>query len=254
MSTVVMESKSYLSIGEVLGLLLEEFPDITISKIRFLESQGLIEPERTASGYRKFSEAEIERLKFILREQRENYLPLKVIRNRLEGDTSDGMVRPYDASAPHGIAQTSHHPAAKAPSRPVPSRQIVTDDTTSISRGDLLAESKVDEAVLIAVVNAGLIAPKKVGNEEMFSPADREILDITARFIALGIDARHLKTVRHTVEREADLYEQRILPYLRQRNPQARVEAIEMVNEFVDLGERLRANLMARLLRQLAEG
>lgn len=257
MRGMVTENKSYLSIGEVLGLLLEEFPDITISKIRFLESQGLIEPERTASGYRKFSEAEIERLKFILREQRENYLPLKVIRTRLEGDTSDGMVRPYDATSPRGIRavqSTANHPAAKAAGRPIPAREVVTDDTSSISRDELLQEARVDEKVLASVVAAGLVSPKKVGTEEMFSPADREILDIAARFIELGIDARHLKTVRHTVEREADLYEQRILPYLRQRNPQARGEAIEMVNEFVDLGERLRANLMARLLRQLAEG
>jgi DNA-binding transcriptional MerR regulator len=254
---MVTENKSYLSIGEVLGLLLEEFPDITISKIRFLESQGLIEPERTASGYRKFSDAEIERLKFILREQRENYLPLKVIRTRLDGDTSDGMVRPYDATSPRGmrtVQNTSNHPAAKAAGRPIPSREVVTDDTSSISRNELLAEAHVDEKVLASVVAAGLVSPKQVGSEEMFSPADREILDIAARFIELGIDARHLKTVRHTVEREADLYEQRILPYLRQRNPQARSEAIDMVNEFVDLGERLRANLMARLLRQLAEG
>ena len=91
-----MNNKNYFSIGEVLGLLLEEFPDITISKIRFLESQGLIEPERTASGYRKFSDTEIERLRFILREQKEWYLPLKVIRTRLEGDTSDGAERPFD--------------------------------------------------------------------------------------------------------------------------------------------------------------
>lgn len=254
---MVTENKSYLSIGEVLGLLLEEFPDITISKIRFLESQGLIEPERTASGYRKFSEAEIDRLKFILREQRENYLPLKVIRTRLEGDTSDGMVRPYDATSPrgiHAVQSTSNHPAAKAKGRPIPAREVVTDDTSSISRDELLQEARVDERVLSSVVAAGLVSPKKVGSEEMFSPSDREILDIAARFIELGIDARHLKTVRHTVEREADLYEQRILPYLRQRNPQARSEAIDMVNEFVDLGERLRANLMARLLRQLAEG
>lgn len=257
MRGMVTDNKSYLSIGEVLGLLLEEFPDITISKIRFLESQGLIEPERTASGYRKFSEAEIDRLKFILREQRENYLPLKVIRTRLEGDTSDDMVRPYDATSPRGIRavqSTSNHPAAKSAGRPIPAREVVTDDTSSISRSELLLEARVDEQVLASVVAAGLVSPKKVGAEEMFSPADREILDIAARFIELGIDARHLKTVRHTVEREADLYEQRILPYLRQRNPQARSEAIAMVNEFVDLGERLRANLMARLLRQLAEG
>ena len=88
-----MTTKNYYSIGEVLGLLLEEFPDVTISKIRFLESQGLIEPERTPSGYRKFSQSEVDRLRFILREQKENYLPLKVIRTRLDSDTSDGMVR-----------------------------------------------------------------------------------------------------------------------------------------------------------------
>ena len=95
-----MDEKNYKSIGEVLGLLLDEFPDVTISKIRFLESQGLIEPERTPSRYRKFSNSEVDRLRFILREQRENYLPLKVIRTRLDNDTSDGIVRRYDLAAP----------------------------------------------------------------------------------------------------------------------------------------------------------
>jgi DNA-binding transcriptional MerR regulator len=252
----MMDEKMYLSIGEVLGLLLEEFPDVTISKIRFLESQGLIEPERTASGYRKFTQAEIERLRFILRQQRENYLPLKVIRTRLEGDTSDGMIRPYDATAPQGmvVESAANHPTSKAvPTRKAPPRAVVTDDTSSLSRSELMSEAHVDENVLSGVLAAGLISPKTVGAEEMFTPADKEILAIAARFIELGIDARHLKTVRHTVEREADLYEQRILPYLRQRNPQSRAQALEMVDEFVELGERLRANLMARLIRQLSD-
>ena len=100
-----MDEKYYKSIGEVLGLLLDEFPDVTISKIRFLESQGLIEPERTPSGYRKFSDSEVDRLRFILREQRENYLPLKVIRTRLDNDTSDGLIRPYDDTDPKGFAR-----------------------------------------------------------------------------------------------------------------------------------------------------
>jgi DNA-binding transcriptional MerR regulator len=78
------DDDDYLSIGEVLGLLLEEFPDVTISKIRFLESQGLIDPERTPSGYRKFYDADVELLRVILREQRENYLPLRVIKDRIE--------------------------------------------------------------------------------------------------------------------------------------------------------------------------
>ncbi|MEY4251795.1 MAG: hypothetical protein RL691_676, partial [Actinomycetota bacterium] len=78
----MMTDRDYLSIGEVLALLLEEFPDVTISKIRFLESQGLIEPERTPSGYRKFTDSEVERLRFILREQKANYLPLRVIKDK----------------------------------------------------------------------------------------------------------------------------------------------------------------------------
>jgi DNA-binding transcriptional MerR regulator len=109
-------TKNYFSIGEVLGLLLEEFPDVTISKIRFLESQGLIEPERTPSGYRKFSQSEVDRLRFILREQKENYLPLKVIRTRLDSDTSDGMVRPYDETSP-GVRNPAGHPRKTTPPR-----------------------------------------------------------------------------------------------------------------------------------------
>src|SRR5512134_1586480 len=111
----------YLSIGEVLGLLLEEFPDITISKIRFLESQGLIAPERTPSGYRKFYEPDVELLKVILREQRENYLPLRVIKDRIDSgaiDPSGELGKPVhdDHSGPVDVPETSvaHHPAAHA--------------------------------------------------------------------------------------------------------------------------------------------
>ncbi|MDP9072473.1 MAG: MerR family transcriptional regulator, partial [Actinomycetota bacterium] len=84
-----MAERAYLSIGEVLSLLKDEFPDITISKIRFLESQGLLDPERTASGYRKFYEPDVERLRWILRQQREHFLPLKVIKGRLAGEPDD---------------------------------------------------------------------------------------------------------------------------------------------------------------------
>ena len=94
-----MTERGYKSIGEVLGLLLEEFPNVTISKIRFLESQGLIEPERTPSGYRKFTDAEIERLRYILREQETNYLPLRVIRDRLD---ESGAI-PRDPTSPTSL-------------------------------------------------------------------------------------------------------------------------------------------------------
>ncbi len=129
-----MSERPYLSIGEVLGMLLEEFPDVTISKIRFLESQGLIDPERTASGYRKFYDADVDRLRVILREQRENFLPLRIIRDRLESgqiDDSGALTPPrgirnvslleaeYDQTGeliiPEGTpVPTGHHPAAQA--------------------------------------------------------------------------------------------------------------------------------------------
>lgn len=255
-----MNEKSYLSIGEVLGLLLDEFPDVTISKIRFLESQGLIEPERTPSGYRKFSTSEIDRLRFILREQRENYLPLKVIRNRLEGDTSDGMIRPYEDTNPRGIRNVTpaSHPAA---SKTVPQnlvkprgRQIERDITTSLNRDQLLQEATVDEAVLKQLVGAGLVSPRTVGDIEMFSTLDREIVEIGAKFIELGIDVRHLKAWKHSAEREMALFEQRIVPFLRQRNPAAREQALELLNDLIELGEQLRASLINAAAKPYAEG
>ena len=89
-----MKHRAYLSIGEVLGLLVDEFPDVTISKIRFLETQGLVEPERTASGYRKFSDEHVERLRYVMREQKDNYLPLKVIKDRLDGEEGTPAATP----------------------------------------------------------------------------------------------------------------------------------------------------------------
>ena len=95
-----MADRSHLSIGEVLSLLQDDFPDVTISKIRFLESQGLLDPERTPSGYRKFYEGDIERLRWILRHQRDHFLPLKVIKDRLEESAAQGLVVPPDEPPP----------------------------------------------------------------------------------------------------------------------------------------------------------
>lgn len=253
-----MERRATYSIGEVLELLLEEFPDVTISKIRFLESQGLIEPERSRSGYRQFSEVEIERLRFILREQRENYLPLRVIRDRLDGETSGDITIGPDESAPSEppASMPRTHPAARSRPRvtPVePVRSARTDVTASLSREDLLAESGVSERVLEQVVGAGLVASQRIGSEHLFSSLDREILVLAARFIDLGIDARHLRTLKLAVDREATLYEQRILPLLKQRNPVARAQGVGLMEELAALGDDLRRRLMESALRQVGE-
>lgn len=269
-----MTDRDYLSIGEVLAELLEEFPDVTISKIRFLESQGLIEPERTPSGYRKFTGSEVERLRFILREQRNNYLPLRIIRNRLGDDTSPtGEVR----VSPEDVT-TSGHPAARGLTRPhrsepsaesqIPDQDIPpaiseheqrkiaaehADRTESIPRDELIRNHHIDPTFLRELEHAGLVSGHEVGDTTFFDAVSAEIADIACRFRDLGIDVRHLRGWKSSADRELGLYEQRILPLLRQRNPASRGEALSMLEEFVDLGDKLRALILQREISRLTE-
>ena len=271
-------ARNYLSIGEVLALLLEEFPDVTISKIRFLESQGLIEPERTASGYRKFSQPEVDRLKFILREQRENYLPLKVIRNRLDGDTSDGMLRNDDTSdgmlrndeitAPRGIG---HIPAPRGNSHPAgiggvrqskssPAISLVKPATidaastpSSYNRREIIQAASINEKTLAELERYGILRSRRVGETDLYDEIDLEILIVCAKFISLGIDARHLKAWRLAANQEVSLFETRIVPLMRQRNPAARQEALGMFAELINQGGQLRAALIAAQARDHIE-
>jgi len=294
-----VNERPYMSIGEVLGLLLEEFPDVTISKIRFLESQGLIEPERTASGYRKFFDADIERLRVILREQKENFLPLRVIRDRLETgeiDDSGAIPIPTVAAEPNvtqlnrGLrnvrtadeiatdpamtgpsmsgpatsdVSTQHHPAAQGRARPPATMAAVTavpsiEPTTEPAsvRSELYDASEVCDLAGITAEQLddlrsfSLVAPRGTGAAATFTGDDLAVAQAAAGFLARGIDARHLRSWRQSAEREAGLYEQRILPLLRQRNPQSREDAVTLLAELADLGAELRQALMTGLLRQ----
>ena len=300
-------ARNYLSIGEVLALLLEEFPEVTISKIRFLESQGLIEPERTASGYRKFSQPEVDRLKFILREQRENYLPLKVIRNRLDGDTSDGILRNEEITAPRGLGhipapRANSHPAGQnharspeptqlfpladdaQPSQPIHAQRVSQpqqpvqqaqpglrtmsvvppapieplekpDDkaTGAFDRREFIEAASIDESLLVELERFGIIRPRRVGKTELYDEIDMEIILTATKFIALGIDARHLKAWRLAADQELSLFETRIVPMLRQRNPEARQDAMRMLAELIEQGGKLRAAFIAAQARDHIE-
>ncbi len=308
-------ARNYLSIGEVLALLLEEFPEVTISKIRFLESQGLIEPERTASGYRKFSQPEVDRLKFILREQRENYLPLKVIRNRLESDTSDEFLRDDEITAPRGLGHiparsANSHPAAQNQARsseptqlfplpsndetqssampkqappppqpqelkptkpvqqPAPIARVMSvvpvaptvaieapDDkaTGAYDRREFIEAASIDEATLAELEKFGILRPRRVGVTDLYDEIDMEIILTASKFIALGIDARHLKAWRLAADQELSLFETRIVPMLRQRNPEARQDALRMLSELIEQGGKLRSAFIAAQTRDHIE-
>jgi DNA-binding transcriptional MerR regulator len=389
----------YLSIGEVLGLLLEDFPDVTISKIRFLESQGLIEPERTPSGYRKFYDHDVDLLRAILHEQKANFLPLKVIRDRIESGTIDKDstggrtpprgIRNVDTSANHPSAghpsagQTTVHstpsrssatqpfgierdsvfrrtdggpewaegkaiipgdptppppittavpivaslpvvedepepvatvassPAAVAASRqgvelvaalieppsadpephPVPEPEVTAEpeleataapaavaaaitviepvatrepavrlvprtDTRGLpfSRDELCAAAGIDSSQLEQLESFGIVAPRGTGADATFGADAVDIAKVAGLFLAQGIDARHLRAWRQAADREATLFEQRIMPLLRQRNPQSRQLALDTLSELAELGGKLHTALVSSLLRHHYDG
>lgn len=264
---------SHLSIGEVLALLLEDFPDVTISKIRFLESQGLIQPERTASGYRKFYDDDVELLRCVLREQKDNFLPLKVIKDRLdtgEIDPTSEVPRPrgLQDSADEtvdipvdGSLGVSRHPASSAPGarsgepdRVAPTAVPDADDTGSIAltpgvvldAAEVCSMSGLSAEQLAQVESYGVIVPAANGS---YDEDGLEIARIAKRFLDLGVDARHLRGWRVAADREAGLFEQVIQPLIRQRNPQASDHAVAQLNELAMFGGQLRAAMMRTLLR-----
>ena len=246
--------RAFLSIGEVLSLLKEEFPDITISKIRFLESQGLLDPERTASGYRKFYETDVERLRWILRQQREHFLPLKVIKGRLVGEEAEPEpdlrqegpgIRPQTAGDRPAAATAA---AAKRSSLTAgPSGVNLTLEELSAASG--LAPEKLHE-----LERYGFIAGRPVAGTVYYDEESMVVANLAGAFLGFGIEARHLRPYKNAADREAALFEQIVTPLIKQRNPQARRQAVETLGELTSMGERLRAALVRQALRSLSGG
>ena len=227
-------SRDYLSIGEVLVTLKPEFPDVTISKIRFLESEGLITPERTASGYRKFFDRDVDRLRTILKLQRDEYLPLRVIRERLDGDAE---VATAETAA---VAQPEDEIAEPA------TALEMTAEEVSASTG-------VDVSVVEGLTSFGILRPAGGEHAPVYGGDDVMILRIVKDFFKFGVEPRHLTMYRHFADRESTFFEQIVVPILRQRNPEARRVARESLTELSGISRRLKhALLRANLRRHLS--
>jgi len=318
--------RSHLSIGEVLSLLQGEFPDVTISKIRFLESQGLLDPERTPSGYRKFYEADIDRLRWILRQQKDHYLPLKVIKDRLDdavppagavasrsanngvavgaqGDPGSPPERavatavalderpstarplgdrlPLEQTRPAPIAPADPPPdspvsgqrqaPAPADATPAPSTTPPQPETparrgsrtasspaagpassVSLTAEELVQHSGLAMRDLRDLERYGLIESFAVGDSAYYDADALVIAQTAAGFLQHGIEARHMRSYKVAVDREAGLFEQIVLPVLKQRNPEARLRARETIAELVRLGQQMRGVLLSRELRDVS--
>jgi len=264
--------RTHSSIGDVLNQLRDEFPDITISKIRFLESQGLVDPERTPSGYRKFYGADVERLRFILRQQREHFLPLKVIKERLdEVDRDGGFTVTTEADGPTGdrapdpatvnalfeeTRRAAQHAEAKSASAQVrddesPEDLAASESGVSLTRAELARAANMTDEELARLEEYGLVSPShSVGDRVLFDDDSLAIARVCATFMTHGIEPRHLRMYRAFAEREASLFEQVLLPYRRQRNPEAQARTSETLGELAGLGRRLRTALLRQTVRR----
>jgi len=225
-----------MSIGAVLALLRPEFPDVSISKIRFLEDQGLVEPERTAAGYRKFAPADVERLRYVLGVQRDHYLPLRVIRDHLDA-VDAGLEPPVIRGGPGSPRLV----------RAVPELGRRFGSQQRLTRAELLAAAGVEDAVLSDLESHGLVATRLGG---LYDPDAVLVTRTAADLAAFGIEPRHLRGFRSAADREAGLVEQIVSPLRRQRGPEAAARAEEVTRELSGLCVRLHTVLVKAALER----
>jgi DNA-binding transcriptional MerR regulator len=231
-------TRNYQSIGEVLVSVKTEFPDITISKIRFLEAEGLIEPERTPSGYRKFYVPDVDRLKSILRMQRDEYLPLKVIKERLAVQDA-GPDAPIDAAG----AATEGDEASVV--------EEIADAPTGLqmSLEEMSTATGIDRDRIKELESFGIICSHGPEGAKYYDGDDFVILSIVKDFFRFGIEPRHLTMYKHFADRESSFFDQIVAPTLRQRNPDARRTAAQTLTELSSTSRKFKQALLRTNLR-----
>lgn len=226
-----------MGIGDVLKTLREEFPDVTISKIRFLEAEGLIDPERTPSGYRKFGTGDLARLRHILRLQRDHFMPLKVIRQRLEH---------FD---PDLGEETDARPA------PLPEEDGEPLEVgLQLSFDELVGASGLDPDEVRELEEYGLIDAHRVNGGVYYDEEDLMILRIARDLGKYGVEPRHMRMYRHFAERESGLFEQILLPRAKAAGGNGRRQMVQSLTELVRLSKRLKHLLLNASLREHLRG
>jgi DNA-binding transcriptional MerR regulator len=228
-------SRGHLSIGEVLAVLRDDFPDVTISKIRYLESEDLVHPQRTPSGYRKFYSADVARLRYVLAAQRDQYLPLRVIKEHLEA-LDRGEPLPAAVAGPVAVPPPgAPDPADDDGGEPLPAEQFAR-------------AAGLEPEQLADCVQFGLLVPDKKGRHPA---ADLPVARAAAGLARHGIEPRHLRGYSNGADREAGLIEQLVAPLLRARSEESRARATEKLRELAALSAQLHTALLEARLRDL---
>ena len=225
-----------LTIGAVCTALAQEFPDISISKIRYLEDQTLVTPRRTPGGYRLYTQGDVARLRTILRMQRDEFLPLRVIRQELAaGRTGDTPVQP----GRDGI-------------RAFRGGASVRESNGALySLDEVLEETKADAKLVAELEEYGVVKGEMRGGVRYFDETEREIVGAVAELARYGVGGRNLRVFRSSADREATLLQQILAPALRSRNPQRRKEALEALENLAAVTTHLRHLMLVRDLRKI---
>jgi DNA-binding transcriptional MerR regulator len=230
-----MSSRKPLTIGEAINQLKQEFPDVTVSKLRFLESQGLIKPSRSSSGYREFDRGDIERIRYILRQQRDHFLPLKVIKSKL-------------------TAWERGEEPTLAPPAGAPAEAYFSSSGVEMSADELARTAGIRLDLVESLVKEGILRPRKVGEEPRFDDDDLGIARAANRLIGRGFEVRHLRSLQLGANREADLISQLAGPLLRHRSPASRHQAAEILADAAQGVRDLQEALLRDQLRRTLEG
>jgi DNA-binding transcriptional MerR regulator len=226
-TTARQQRERLLRIGEVVRRLSEEFPDISISKIRYLEDEGLLTPRRTQGGYRLFSEADLERLQRILRLQRDEFLPLRVIKDELD--------------APGASERKRRRPAS------------LGAEEESITFDELCERAGVPPELAKELEDFGLLGPHGTGGDKRYPESDTDVAATCAQLVRFGVAPRNLRTFRTATGRQASLLEQLVAPALRGRNLERRAQALRDLQRLAELAGELSSLLFWRELRDLAQ-
>ncbi|WP_421845629.1 MerR family transcriptional regulator [Mycobacterium sp.] len=239
---------SGMSIGTVLDLLRPDFPDVTISKIRFLESEGLVTPQRAASGYRRFTAYDCARLRFILTAQRDHYLPLKVIRAQLDAQPDGELPSFGSAYQVPRLVSLGGSNSDGAGSGVGSDTAAVAPTQVRLSREDLLERSGVDDEFLSALIKAGVIT---TGPGRFFDEHAVVILQCARALSEYGVEPRHLRAFRSAADRQSDLIAQITGPLVKAGKAGARDRADDLAREVAALAITLHTSLIKSAVRDL---
>src|SRR5256885_1917555 len=231
------KTQKALTIGAVCKQLEREFPDISISKIRYLEDQKLLAPRRTQGGYRLYTSVDLARLRTILRLQRDEFLPLRVIRQELAAGRADAEVSPGGKRPdPRALRRAS---------------VAVTGHGALYRLSDVLEETGADPKLVKELEDYGVIKGERRDGETYYDDTEREIVRATTELARFGVGGRNLRVFRTSADREAALLEQILAPALRSRNPERRKEAVEALENLAAIASHLKYLLLVRDLRKI---